>query len=52
MLTQNVTVTGHYLSLCLVSLDLAFVLSVEDLFTLDFQCGDPFSTVGFTYALE
>ena len=36
MLTQNVTVTGHYLSLCSVSLDLAFVLSVEGLFTLDF----------------
>ena len=35
-LTQNVTVTGHYLSLCLVSLDLAFVLSVEGLFTLAF----------------
>ena len=35
-LAQNVTVTGHYLSLCSVSLDLALVLSVEDLFTLDF----------------
>ena len=34
--TQNVTVTVHYLSLCLGSLDLAFVLSVEGLFTLTF----------------
>ena len=33
-ITQNITVTGHYLSLCLVSLDLAFVLSVGGLFTL------------------
>ena len=51
-LTQNVTVTGHYLSLCLVSLDLAFVLSVEGLFTFDFQCGGPLSTVAFACALE
>ena len=51
-LTQNVTVTGHYLSLCSVSLDLAFVLSVEGLFTLAFQCYGPLSTVGFTCALE
>ena len=36
MLTQNVTVAVHYLPLCLVSLDLAFVLSVEDSFTLTF----------------
>ena len=52
MLTQNVTVTGHYLSLCLVSLALAFVLSVEGLLTLTFQCGGPRSTVGFAHALE
>ena len=52
MLTQNVTVTVHYLSLCSVSLDLAFVLSVEGLFTLTFQCVGPHSTVGFTCALE
>ena len=51
-LTQNVTVTGHYLSLCLVSLDLAFGLSVEGLFTLAFRCGGPHSTVGFTCTLE
>ena len=36
MLTQNVTVTGHYLSLCSVSLVLALVLSAEGLFTLTF----------------
>ena len=36
ILTQGVTVTGHYLPLCLVSLALAFVLSVEGLFTLTF----------------
>ena len=29
MLTQNVTITGHYLSLCFVSLTLVFVLSVD-----------------------
>ena len=52
MLTQNVTVTVHYLSLCSVSLDLAFVLSIEGLFTLTFRCGGPHSTVGFACALE
>ena len=52
MLTQNVIVTGHHLSLCLVSLDLAFVLSVEGLFTLTFRHGGPHSTVGFACALE
>ena len=52
MLTQNATVTGHYLSLCSVSLDLTFVLSVEGLFTLAFQHCGPLSTVGFTFALE
>ena len=36
MLTQNVTITVHYLSLCSVSLDLAIVLSVEGLFALTF----------------
>ena len=36
MLTQNVTVTGHYLSLCWVLLALAFVFSAEGLFTLTF----------------
>ena len=52
MLTQNVTVTVHYLSLCSVSLDLAFILSVEGLFTLTFQHGGPHSTVGLACALE
>ena len=51
MLTQNVTVTVYYLSLCSVSLDLAFVLSVEGLFTLTFRCGGPHSTVGLACAL-
>ena len=35
-LTQNVTVTGHYLSLLWASLSLAFVFCVEGLFTLTF----------------
>ena len=52
MLIQNVTVTVHYLPLCSVSLDLAFVLSVVGFFTLTFQCGGPHATVGFTCALE
>ena len=52
MLTQNVTVTVHYLPLCSVSLDLAFVLSVEGFFTLTFQCGGPHSTVRFACTLE
>ena len=52
MLTQNVTATVHYLPLCSVSLDLAFVSSVEGFFTVTFRCGGPHSTVGFTFALE
>ena len=52
MLTQNITVTVHYLPLCLVSLDLALVLSVEGFFTLTFQYGGPLSTIGFTCTLE
>ena len=52
MLTQNVTVTVHYLPLCLVSLDLAFILSVEGFFTLTFGCGGPHSTVGLACTLE
>ena len=52
ILTQNVTVTVHYLPLCLASLDLAFILSVEDFFTLTFQCGGPHSTVGLACTLE
>ena len=51
-LTQNITVTAHYLSLCLVSLDSAFVLSVEGLFTLAFKHCGPLSTVGFACALQ
>ena len=52
MVTQNATVTVHYLPLCSVSLDLAFVFSVEGFFTLTFQCGGPHSAVGFTCAFE
>ena len=36
MLTQNITVTGHYLSLCEVLLVSAFVFSAEGLFILAF----------------
>ena len=36
MLTQSVTVTGHYLSLCEVLLVSAFTFSVEGLFVLAF----------------
>ena len=36
MLTQNVTVTEHYLSLLWASMSLALVFSAEGLFTLTF----------------
>ena len=52
MLTQNVTVTIHYLPLCSASLYLAFVLSVLGFFTLTFQRGGPHSTVGLACTLE
>ena len=52
MLTQNITVTVHYLPLFSLSLDLAFVLSVEGFFTLTFPHGGPHSTVGFACTLE
>ena len=50
--TQNVTVNVHYLPLRSVSLDLSFVLSVQDFFTLTFRCGGPHSTVRLACALE
>ena len=46
MLTQNVTVTGHYLSLCEVLLVSIFVSSAEGFLVLTFCCGGPLSTVG------
>ena len=52
MSTQNVTVNVHYLPLCLASLCLSLVLSVEDFFTLTFHHGGPHSIVGLACALE
>ena len=52
MLTQNVTVTGHYLSLCEVLVVFAFLSSVEGFLVLMFCCGGPLSTVGFACTLE
>ena len=51
-LAQNVTVTGHYLSLCEVLVVSAFVSSVEGFLVLTFCHGGPLSTVGFACALE
>ena len=52
VLTQNITVTGHYLSLCGVLVVSAFVSSVEGFLVLTFCPGGPLSTVGFACALE
>ena len=52
MFTQNVTVTGHYLSLCEVLVVSAFLSSGVDFLVLIFCRGGPLSTVGFTCALE
>ena len=52
VLTQNITVTGHYLSLCGVLVVSAFVSSVEGFLVLTFCHGGPLSTVGFACALE
>ena len=52
MFTQNVTVTGHYLSLCEVLVVSAFLLSEVDFLGLVFCHGGPLSTVGFACALE
>ena len=51
-LTQNVTLTGHYLSLCEVLLVSIFVSSAEGFLILTFCCDGPLSMVGFTCALE
>ena len=52
MLTQNVTVTGHYLSLCEVLVVSAFLSSVEGFLVLTFCHGGPLSTVGLACTLE
>ena len=52
MLTQNVTVTGHYLSLCEVLLVSIFVSSAEGFLVSAFCHGSPLSTVGLACALE
>ena len=51
MLTQNVTVTGHYLSLCEVLVVSSF-LSVESFLALAFHHGGPLFTVGMACTLE
>ena len=52
MFTQNVTVTGHYLSLCGVLVVSAFLSSEVDFLVLVFCHGGPLSMVGFACALE
>ena len=52
MFTQNVTVTGHYLSLWGVLVVSAFLSSGVDFLVLVFCHGGPLSTVGFACALE
>ena len=52
MLTQNVTVTGHYLSLCEVLVVSIFVSSAEGFLVLAFPHGGPLSTFGLVCALE
>ena len=52
MFTQDITVTGHYLSLCEVLVVSVFLLSGVNFLGLVFCHGGPLSTVGFTCALE
>ena len=52
MLTQNVTVTGHYLSLCEVLVVSTFLSSVEGFLVLTFHHGGPLSTIGLACKLE
>ena len=52
MFTQNVTVPGHYLSLCGVLVVSTFLFSVDGFLILVFCHGGPLSMVGFTCALE
>ena len=52
MLTQNVTVTGHYLSLCGVLVVSTFLSSVDGFLILVFCHDGPLFMVGFTCTLE
>ena len=52
MFTPNVTVTGHYLSLCEVLVVFPFLSSEVDFLGLVFCNGEPLSMVGFACALE
>ena len=52
MFTQNVTVTGHYLSLCGVLVVSTFLTPGVDFLVLVFCHGGPLSMVGFACALE
>ena len=52
MLTHNVTVTGHCLSLCEVLVVSTFLSSIEGFLVLTFCCGGPVSTVRLACALE
>ena len=52
MFTQNVTVTGHYLSLCEVLVVSAFLSSVEGFLVWTFHHCGSLSTVGLACALE
>ena len=52
MFTQNITVTGHYLSLSEVLVVSVFLLSEVDFIGLVFCHDGPLSMVGFACALE
>ena len=52
MLTQNITVTGHYLSLCEVLLVSIFASCAEGFLIFNFCRNGPLSMVGFACALE
>ena len=52
MFTQNVTVTGHYLSLCKMLVVSTFLSSVEGFLVLTFCLDGPLSMVGFACTLE
>ena len=52
VLTQNITVTSHYLSLCVILVVSAFVSSVEGFLVLTICHGGLLSTVGFACTLE
>ena len=52
MFTQNVTVTGHYLSLCEVLVVSTFLSCVEGFLILVFCHSGPLSMAGFACTLE